>query len=62
MHIGILLTSRYIIQTGGNGREWLLLIGSGIDGRGGALLLYRSDHLSSGTSFRIAVMGVEILG
>lgn len=38
----------YVIQTGGKGRDWLLLIGSGIDKQGGALLLYRSQQLSSG--------------
>lgn len=29
-------------------RDWLLLLGSGIDGEGGALLLYCSKQLSSG--------------
>jgi hypothetical protein len=29
-------------------RDWLLLLGSGIHGEGGALLLYRSKSLSSG--------------
>mmetsp|Transcript_3104 Transcript_3104/g.8988 ORF Transcript_3104/g.8988 Transcript_3104/m.8988 type:complete len:620 (+) Transcript_3104:733-2592(+) len=41
----------YVIQTGGNSREWLLLIGSGIDKQGGALLLYRSQQLSSGWEY-----------
>lgn len=30
-------------------RDWLLVLGSGIAGQGGALLLYRSRSLSSGT-------------
>lgn len=42
------LPRRYVIQAGGYGRDYLLLIGSGIDGRSGALLLYRSQHLTSG--------------
>lgn len=29
-------------------RDWLLVLGSGIHGQGGALLLYRSTQLSSG--------------
>lgn len=41
----------YVIQTGGNGRDWLLVIGSGIDNKGGALLLYRSQELSSGWEY-----------
>lgn len=33
---------------GGNGREWGMLMGSGLKGQGGAIMIYRSDNLYGG--------------
>ena len=38
----------YVIETGGGGRDWRIVLGSGIAGRGGALLVYASAELTSG--------------
>lgn len=32
----------------GNGREWGMLMGSGLKGQGGAIMIYRSDSLCGG--------------
>lgn len=32
----------------GNGREWGMLMGSGLKGQGGAIMIYRSDSLYGG--------------
>lgn len=42
-------------------RDWLLLLGSGIHGEGGALLLYRSENLSSGKILPAAVPVLQIM-
>ena len=39
----------YVLEVGGNGRDWRIVIGSGIAGEGGALLVYASKELTSGT-------------
>ena len=33
----------------GNGREWGMLMGSGLKGEGGAIMIYRSESLYGGT-------------
>ena len=38
----------YVIQVGGSGRDWRIIIGSGIAGKGGTLLVYASKELASG--------------
>lgn len=38
----------YIFERGGNGKEWGMLMGSGLKGKGGAVLIYRSDDLLTG--------------
>lgn len=38
----------FIFETGGNGREWGMLIGTGLKGQGGAAMIYRSKDLHSG--------------
>lgn len=38
----------YIFERGGNGKEWGMLMGSGLKGKGGAVLIYRSVDLYSG--------------
>lgn len=38
----------FVFQRGGSGREWITLVGSGIQGEGGAVLVYRSSDLTSG--------------
>ncbi len=38
----------YIIQKGGNGKPWTLVLGSGVKDKGGTLLLYTSDSLLHG--------------
>ena len=38
----------YVIQVGGSGNDWRIVIGSGIDGKGGALLVYASTELTTG--------------
>ena len=40
----------YVIQTGGGGRDWRIVLGSGIAGQGGALLVYASPELTSGAA------------
>ena len=39
----------FVLQRGGHGKEWIILVGSGIRDVGGAVLVYRSDDLTSGT-------------
>ncbi len=39
----------YVIRKGGKGQDWHLLIGSGLNGQGGTLLLYKSKELQSGS-------------
>ena len=41
----------YIIQTGGPDRKWKMLLGSGIEGKGGTLLVYESTDLTSGVDY-----------
>ena len=38
----------FIFETGGNGREWGMLMGTGLKGQGGAAMIYRSKDLLSG--------------
>ena len=38
----------YIIQKGGNGEKWKLILGSGTKEQGGTILLYESDKAASG--------------
>lgn len=38
---------------GGNGREWGMLMGSGLKGQGGAIMIYRSDNLYGGMSWDV---------
>lgn len=38
----------FIFETGGNGKEWGMLIGTGFKDRGGATLVYRSHDLRKG--------------
>ncbi len=38
----------YVIETGGSGRNWRIVLGSGIAGAGGSLLVYSSPELTSG--------------
>ena len=38
----------YIFERGGNGKEWGMLMGSGLKGKGGAVLIYRSLNLYEG--------------
>ena len=41
----------FIFETkgkGGNGREWGMLMGSGLKGQGGAIMIYRSESLYGG--------------
>eukprot|EP00192_Tetraselmis_astigmatica_P024784 CAMPEP_0117660726 /NCGR_PEP_ID=MMETSP0804-20121206/7120_1 /TAXON_ID=1074897 /ORGANISM="Tetraselmis astigmatica, Strain CCMP880" /LENGTH=696 /DNA_ID=CAMNT_0005467471 /DNA_START=398 /DNA_END=2488 /DNA_ORIENTATION=+ len=38
----------FIVQEGGGGKEWVMLMGAGIKGVGGTVLLYRSPDLKSG--------------
>jgi hypothetical protein len=38
----------FVIEAGGGGRDWRIVLGSGIAGRGGALLVYASPELTSG--------------
>ena len=38
----------YVIETGGSGRKWRIMLGSGIAGAGGSLLVYSSPELTSG--------------
>lgn len=38
----------FVLQRGGHGKEWIILVGSGIRDVGGAVLVYRSDDLTSG--------------
>lgn len=41
----------YVIRKGGKGQDWHLLIGSGLNGQGGTLLLYKSKELQSGWQY-----------
>jgi len=38
----------YIFEVGGKGKEWGMLLGSGLKGKGGAVLIYRSASLHEG--------------
>ena len=38
----------FVIQRGGSGKPWLLIIGSGVKGRAGTILLYSSQQAASG--------------
>ena len=40
----------YIIESGGGGNNWRIMLGSGIAGAGGTLLVYASPDLTSGAS------------
>ena len=40
----------FIFETGGDGKEWGMLLGSGLKGKGGAVLIYRSASLHEGTA------------
>lgn len=44
----------YIIQKGGQGQKWKLILGSGVKEQGGTILLYESDSASSGKHTCIA--------
>lgn len=37
----------YVIQKGGNGRDWVILMGAGLKGEGGTTLIYRAQELTS---------------
>jgi len=41
----------FIFQRGGNGKEWIMLVGSGVRGQGGAVLVYRSYDLTNGWTY-----------
>lgn len=41
----------YIFEVGGSGRQWGMLMGSGLKGRGGAVMIYRSNSLLGGALF-----------
>ena len=44
----------FVIQRGGGGKPWLLIIGSGIKGKShGTILLYQSDKAASGEDFSL---------
>ncbi len=43
----------YIIETGGAGRNWRIVLGSGIASAGGSLLVYSSPELTSGADQRM---------
>ena len=36
----------FVIQRGGEGREWIILMGAGIKGIGGTTLIYKADALN----------------
>lgn len=40
----------FIIQKGGGGAKWRLILGSGIKGKGGTILLYESDDVRTGAA------------
>ncbi len=44
----------YIFEVGGNGKEWGMLLGSGLKGKGGAVLIYRSASLHEGATLLAA--------
>ena len=44
----------FIFETGGDGREWGMLLGSGLKGKGGAVLIYRSASLYDGVTLLAA--------
>ena len=38
----------FVFQQGGNGNDWIILMGSGIKGEGGAVLVYKTQNLKAG--------------
>ena len=46
----------YIFEVGGNGKEWGMLLGSGLKGKGGAVLIYRSASLHEGVDLLAACL------
>eukprot|EP00803_Ostreobium_quekettii_P007372 evm.model.scf_89.9 EVM.evm.TU.scf_89.9 scf_89:38243-42484(-) len=42
----------FIFQSGGNGKDWIMLMGSGIKGEGGAVLVYTAKQLSADWQFK----------
>ena len=50
----------YIFEMGGDGKEWGMLLGSGLKGKGGAVLIYRSASLQEGER-PVAVYFLEFL-
>ena len=48
----------FIFEKGGPGREWTLLIGSGVKGAFGAVLVYKSSALTAGAYEHDAACGV----
>ena len=38
----------FIFQNGGDGKDWIMLMGSGIKGEGGTMLVYTAKQLSAG--------------
>ncbi|GMH42910.1 hypothetical protein BSKO_10832 [Bryopsis sp. KO-2023] len=50
----------FIVETGSPNKEWLMLMGSGLRGAGGAILKYKSQSLSSGWTYDgVLCMGDE---
>ncbi|GMH42065.1 hypothetical protein BSKO_09984 [Bryopsis sp. KO-2023] len=41
----------FVFEKGGNGKEWGLLIGTGIENKGGSVMVYKSKSLSEGWRF-----------
>ncbi|KAK9807040.1 hypothetical protein WJX72_011542 [[Myrmecia] bisecta] len=41
----------FVFQRGGAGREWRLVLGSGVKGRGGTLLVYKSQDAAQGWEY-----------
>lgn len=41
----------FIFEAGGEGREWGMLMGTGLKGKGGAVMIYRSTDLNQGWRF-----------
>eukprot|EP00803_Ostreobium_quekettii_P007954 evm.model.scf_929.2 EVM.evm.TU.scf_929.2 scf_929:6204-10003(+) len=42
----------FIFQEGGNGKDWMMLMGTGIKGEGGAVLVYTAKQLSQEWQFK----------
>ena len=49
----------YVIQTGSDSKDWRIVLGSGIDGQGGALLVYSSQDLTSGVLVNVSEGGIN---